>query len=106
MKYTLLLALILSAHANAQCFSPSPPGVDCAPKPSGPSQLCLPSGCSPVTYSWYGTLAVAESTLPNHYPVLGWAGPCVGSCPDIFNQAFTDLEMNAKRANRAQRYED
>jgi hypothetical protein len=66
--------------------------------------LCLPEGCNPVAYYEYGRFTVAESVLPNNYPVMGWSGPCFGECPDVRNQAFTDLEMNAKRANRAQRF--
>ena len=76
--------------------------------PVGPSELCLPDGCRPVTYYWIGDLVVAESALANGYQVLGWSGPCLsanrGECPDILNQAFSDLTMNAKRANRAQSF--
>lgn len=82
----------------------APPSTDL----SGPGELCLPEGCQPVSYSWLGTLVVAESRLPNGYAVLGWSGPCLElnqQCPDILNQAFADLRMNALRANRAQRYE-
>ena len=84
------------------------PSVPPSPDLSGPGELCLPEGCQPVVYSWLGTMVVAGSRLPNGYSVLGWAGPCLDSyqqCPDIFNQAFTDLRLNALRANRAQRYE-
>lgn len=77
--------------------------------PFGPSELCIQDSCSPVTYTWFGNLVVAESTLPNGYEVMGWSGPCLetarAQCPDILNQAFSDLRMNALRANRAQRYE-
>ena len=76
--------------------------------PIGPTQLCIQDTCKPVTYSWIGARAVAESWLPNGYEVLGWAGPClhedVAQCPDIFNQAFADLRNNALRANRAQSF--
>lgn len=104
MKYSFLLALILSAQASAQCFGP---GGCIEPEPiAGPSLLCLPEGCHPVNYTEINGFTVAESTLPNGWPVLGWSGPCTtGSCPDIRNQAFSDLEMNAKRANRAQRWD-
>ena len=110
MKYSFLLALILSAQASAQCFSPAHPDDPCdgtpfTPPPiSSPSLLCLPEGCNPVSYTEINGFTVAESVLPNNYPVIGWSGPCFDVCPDIRNQAFSDLEMNAKRANRAQRY--
>lgn len=107
MKYTLLLALILSAQASAQCFSPAPPDADCSyhpPAPVGPSEVCV-EVCTPVSYSWVGTIAVAETTLPGGYQVVGWAGPCInGNCPDIFNQAHSDLRLNALRVNRAKRF--
>jgi hypothetical protein len=84
--------------------APVAPGVG----PFGPTELCLPEACSPVAYFWIGAKAVAESTLPNGYEVLGWAGPCLNEdralCPDILNQAFNDLRMNALRANRAQNF--
>jgi hypothetical protein len=74
--------------------------------PVVPQELCLPKGCSTITYFWVGAKVVAESRLPNGYEVLGWSGPCPSDdrsqCPDIFNQAFADLRMNALRANRAQ----
>jgi hypothetical protein len=108
MKYSFLLALILSAQASAQCFSPAcPDDYPPAPiQPVGPTELCLPTGCNPVNYTEINGFTVAESVLPiTQYPVLGWSGPCFDSvCPDIRNQAFGDLEMNAKRANRAQRF--
>jgi hypothetical protein len=105
MKYIALLALLLSAHANAQCFGPAGCNPDYAPPASGPTLLCLPEGCNVVSYSEINHFTVAESVLPNGYPVMGWSGPCLsGDCPDIRNQAFADLELNAKRANRAQRF--
>jgi hypothetical protein len=74
----------------------------------GPGELCFPESCSPVTYFWVGAKAVAESRLPNGYEVMGWSGPCLNDdralCPDILNQAFSDLRMNALRANRAQHF--
>lgn len=77
--------------------------------PFGPSELCLQDSCSPVSYTWFGNLVVAESTLPNGYEVMGWSGPCLEStmaqCPDILNQAFSDLRTTALRAYRAQQYE-
>lgn len=103
MKYVTLLALILSSNAYAQgCFGPA-----CTPPelPAPEYLLCLPEGCSEVTYSVGSRFTIAESTLPNGYSVMGWSGPCLQEvCPDVRNQAYTDLELNAKRANRAQRY--
>jgi hypothetical protein len=83
-------------------------GVPIVGGPFGPGELCIKDACSPVTYSWVGAKAVAESRLPNGYEVLGWAGPCLNEdrsqCPDIFNQAFADLRTNALRVNRAQTF--
>lgn len=105
----LILALIvfLSSSALAQvCPGPG----NCVPtEPTGPAELCLPEGCQPVRYAWFGNLVVAESALPNGYAVMGWSGPCLeltrAQCPDIANQAFADLRTAALRAHRAQRYE-
>lgn len=109
MKYIILLVsvLVLSSSAYAQaCFSPGCPTGEPA-QPIGPTELCLPDGCQPVTYSEIGGFTLAGSFLSNGYPIIGWSGPCLSeTCPDIRNQAFSDLEMNAKRANRAQRYGD
>lgn len=66
--------------------------------------LCFQEACQPVTYQVVGPFTIATSALPNGYEVLGWSGPCDQPvCPDIRNQAFMDLTLNAKRANRAQR---
>lgn len=106
---TALLALLFSSAAFADpCFGPG----GCDPTeptgPNGPAQLCIASVCAPVVYSWTGNIAVAESTAPSGYQVIGWSGPCGYTdrtqCPDIFNQAFADLRTNALRAHRAQRY--
>ena len=79
-----------------------------AADPVGPSLLCIREECQNVRYSWTGDLAIAESQLSNGYSVLGWAGPCLSTdrsqCPDIFNQAFQDLQINALRSNRAQEF--
>lgn len=79
------------------------------PAPIGPPQLCLgASGCFPVLYRADGGFLIAESVLPNGYRVMGWAGPCGGpisSCPDIGNQAHSDLRMNALRIHRGLRFE-
>ena len=76
--------------------------------PVAPGELCLPQGCQSVSYVWIGDLVVAESRLANGYAVMGWSGPCLANakieCTDILNQAFADLTMNAKRANRAQSF--
>lgn len=98
-----LLALSFSSAAFAQaCFGPAP----C--EPTGPEQLCIATACTPVVYSWDGDFAVAQSVLPNGYPVAGIIGPCRypdrSQCPDIFNQAFAAMRINALQANRAQNY--
>lgn len=76
--------------------------------PTGPTQLCIAGVCAPVVYDWQGDIAVAKSAAPSGYQVIGWAGPCGYSdrsqCPDIFNQAFADLRLNALKAHRAQRF--
>lgn len=107
----LAVATLISAPAYAgTCAGPAfpcenPPNYS---EPTGPAELCLPDGCTPVSYSWSGDFAVAQSTLPNGYPVAGIIGPCLnsdrGQCPDIFNQAFAVLRINALQANRAQRF--
>jgi hypothetical protein len=118
MRKTLLaavIALFFSLPTFAQCFGPggctwagpSPTPPPPAPvDPTGPTDLCIRDQCQPVFYSWLGRKVVAESTLPNGYEVMGWAGPCLnpipGNCPDIFNQAHRDLLNNALIRNRAQ----
>ena len=117
-----LCAFPLAAHAqscpegffyNSCGFGPAVgcvPGCVALPAPpvesSGPSSLCIREVCAPVVYSWIGSKAVAESTLPNGYEVIGWSGPCFHEdrtqCPHIFGQAFLDLQINAARADRAQ----
>ncbi len=97
----LTLALIPSLSIGQACFSPS-----CGPiQPVGAPELCIADSCTPVAYSWLGDLAIAFSILSNGYQVVGWSGPCKSvdrsQCPDIFNQAFDDLTMNAKRVSRA-----
>lgn len=121
MKYLCLSALIFSsmAFADEHCFGPGgcvpesvvtepcfgPGGCVPDPDPMGPVFLCLPTGCNVVTYRSVDNFVIAVSQLPNGYPVIGWSGACLDTdCPDIYNQAFADLELNAKRANRAQRY--
>lgn len=105
------VALATSAAAQTPCFGPAVgpgPCEDAGPPgdPIGPTEWCLQGQCQPIVYSWSGDMAIAASTLPNGYAVLGWSGPCRHSdralCPDIFNQAAADLRMNALRANRAQ----
>lgn len=97
MKSLFIALTLCSSVSLAQpCFSPGP----CAP------ELCLPSGCVAVTYTVLDSFIIASAKIPNGYPVIGWSGPCFDEdCPDLANQAFADLELNAKRANRAQRYE-
>ena len=77
--------------------------------PLGPEEVCLgASGCFPVRYSLFGRFMIAESTLTNGYPTMGWAGPCFFErevCPDIGNQAHADLRQNALRIHRGLRFE-
>lgn len=108
MKTVLTAALLLTASmAVAEpCFGPG--GCQSTPELTGPAELCLPDGCQPIQYSWTGDIVVAESQLVNGYSILGWAGPCVhedhAQCPNIFEQAFQDLQINALRTNRAQSF--
>ena len=105
-----LLTMSISSIAIADpCFGPAGCIADPTPVvPTGPAQLCIAGVCAPVVYGWKGDIATAESTAPSGYQVIGWAGPCGYSdrsqCPDIFNQAFADLRLNALKAHRAQRY--
>lgn len=89
------------------CVNVLPPPASVGPV--GPESLCITSYCHPVSYSWVGNFAVAESSLANGYTVLGSSGPCLNEdrslCPDIFNQAFSDMRLKALQANRAQQYE-
>ena len=109
---TLALALSLFASSTyaGTCAGPAfgPGGCPDSSAPTGPADLCLPDGCTRVSYSWSGDFAVAQSALPNGYPVAGMIGPCLNpdrsQCPDIFNQAFAAMRVNALQANRAQRY--
>lgn len=95
---------------DAGSFGPAPCIEQCvpahvAPLPTGPAELCLPAGCTPISYDWQGDMAIASTVLSSGYPVIGWAGPCRSAdrqCPDILNQAADDLRVNALRANRAQ----
>jgi len=110
---------VFSIAAIAECVNgawegpwtgpaPEPPACDGAmvdPTPAS-SELCFPSGCSPVVYEWSDTFRLAKSTLPNGYPMMGWSGPCVsGDCPEIDQQAFGSLFWNARQAHRAERFE-
>jgi len=105
----LALSLFASSAYAGTCAGPAFPCADPPPtQPTGPADLCLPDGCTLVSYSWSGDFAVAQSALPNGYPVAGIIGPCLNpdrsQCPDIFNQAFAAMRVNALQANRAQRY--
>ncbi len=106
LSLSLMLTLPTAAYSQA-CFGPGGCQPE-MPQPTGPTELCLPAGCTPVAYSWHGDFAVAQSTLQNGYPVAGVIGPCMNpdrsACPDIMNQAFTVLRINALQANRAQNY--
>lgn len=100
---------------SPQCIPGWRPGPTVPPPPAdlfpvGPTELCLgASGCFPVAYRVDGGFMLAESVLQNGYPVLGWSGPCFGSvdtCPDIGNQAWADLRLNALRIHRALRFSE
>jgi hypothetical protein len=70
-------------------------------------QLCFPSGCAPVRFTWLSKFVIAESALPSGYPMMGWSGPCLSEqCPEIEDQAFQSLFWNARQANRAARFTD
>lgn len=76
---------------------------------SGPQTLCIGNNpCQVVNYHWLGNIVIAQSTLANGYALMGWSGPCLhtdrNQCPDILNQAFTDLKTNALRINRGQTF--
>ena len=110
----LAVSLLIAPAAYAgTCAGPAypcenPPNYPNPSEPVGPAELCLPTGCSPVVSEWVGDFVSAQSTLPNGYPVAGLIGPCPppdrSQCPDIGNQAFLALKLNALAANRAQRY--
>jgi hypothetical protein len=80
-----------------------------APPIARPLELCLgAAGCVPVSYRLDGAFVIAESALPNGYPVMGFAGPFFGSVeesPGIWENAFQRLVVEARAANRAQRFE-
>ena len=119
---TLFTAPTLACNSFGPDYDPTPcppdvtpppvcvsPALGCEdPQPMGPVELCLPEGCTLVSYSWLGDMALAGATLPNGYPVIGWSGPCLSAdraqCPNILMQAWTDLQLNALRANRAQSF--
>ena len=108
---TFVVSLLIAPAAYAgTCAGPAYPceNPPTYPDPTGLAELCLPTGCSPVVYEWVGDFVSAQSTLPNGYPVAGLIGPCLSAdrsqCPDIGNQAFLALKLNALAANRAQRY--
>lgn len=107
----LALSLLIAPAAYAvTCAGPAYPceNPPVFTEPTGPVELCLPTGCSPVVYELVGDFVSAQSTLPNGYPVAGIVGPCLtadrSQCPDIGNQAFIALKLNALQANRAQRF--
>ena len=70
-------------------------------------ELCFPSGCAPVRFTWLSKFVIAESSLPSGYPVLGWSGPCLNPpCGEIHEQAYQSLFWNARQANRAARFQE
>lgn len=120
LLFGLVAAGLLSAAARAECvdgawegpwFGPSPVPPSCAEEPAppvsdaAPGELCFPAGCRPVVYTPFRRFTLAESTLPDDYPVLGFSGPCLdAACPEVQTQAFQNLWWNARQANRARRY--
>jgi hypothetical protein len=83
-------------------YTPAPP-----PPPAASRQLCFPSGCAPVRFTWLAKFVIAESVLPSGYPVMGWSGPCLTpTCPEIEEQAYQNLWWNARQANRAARLQE
>ena len=85
---------------------PVAPPVDSATSVA-PDVLCIGQDCAPVSYRIDGHFVIAESALPNGYPVMGFAGPFFGSVegsPGIWENAFQRLVVEARTANRAQRF--
>ncbi|MBK7107548.1 MAG: hypothetical protein IPH62_19965 [Ignavibacteriae bacterium] len=114
----IAIALLFSTVSFAQTC-PGP--VGCL-EPVGPSEICLPWGCSPVTYLTVDSnFVIAISQLPInsgcetgfgpaptpsciYYKVMGWAGPCSGelhTCQNIKVQAYDDMRTNLLRINRS-----
>jgi hypothetical protein len=70
-------------------------------------QLCFPSGCAPVRFTWLGPFLIADSMLPSGYPVMGFTGPLLGGQgPNMPEQALLNLRWNAFQANRAARFQE
>jgi hypothetical protein len=125
---TLLLAVLLFPLAAAASFCPDGfryddcnrtsigpgpciPGCyeipDYAPPPAESRELCFPTGCAPVRFTWLSKFVIAESSLPSGYPVMGFSGPCLANtCPEIEEQAYQSLFWNARQANRAARFQE
>lgn len=102
-KLILAVSLCLfSTIAFSQvCAGPGP----CVPtEPVIPTELCIRDVCTPINYNQLDKIVIANSNI-NGYAIIGWAGPClketIQQCPDIFNQAVSDLYINATRALRA-----
>ncbi len=55
----LVLSLFASSAIAGTCLGPSPTCPDQTVQPTGPAELCLPDGCTPVQYSWFGDFALA-----------------------------------------------
>jgi hypothetical protein len=112
MKRLLIFAgaLLLSNAVAAQCFSPGCADgvyVGPVPPPAESRQLCFPTGCAPVRFTWLSKFVIAESALPSGYPVMGWSGPCLSEqCPEIEDQAYQSLFWNARQSHRAARFTD
>lgn len=128
MKKTILVAALLvgSSAIAGECVDgqwvgtyagPGSTPPDCTQEvippdsgfttPVSGNALCFPDGCSAIAFTWVGLFRVAQSTLPNGYPVLGFSGPCLNynGCDEIDVQAESSLFWNARQAHRAQRYQ-
>ena len=127
MKFLLFAALLFPfAVAASFCpdgfryndcegpqFGPGPctpgcyeiPGYTPVPPVAEARELCFPSGCAPVRFTWFSRFVIAESSLPSGYPMIGWSGPCLTpKCPEIEEQAYQNLFWNARQAHRAARF--
>jgi len=81
------------------------PPIDPGPSSEAPTELCFPAGCSVIQYIPFHRFIIAESKLPNGYPMIGFSGPCMkANCPEMALQAYYNLFWNARQANRANRY--
>lgn len=130
-KLGVLYGLVLGFYAvtaSGQCFGPacgpvSVPSEICFPQ--GCSTVVYHTVTSRAVINSVRIYLVAEAVVPGTqvssdgtcvgpapcvtegFPTMGWSGPCnstdLSTCPDIYNQAYSDMVTNAKRINRAYR---